>query len=129
MKRAHAIIAEGTSIVGIVRGDDDVEFRGQMFGELSARNVHVTTSATVNGQLVGLQVTVEGKATGRIRAQSLRLAQTASVDADTRYGDLRIEQGAVITGRFAPLAAELDAREFEYFAPDAVRPQDDDRAV
>ena len=86
------------------------------------RNVHVATSATVSGQLVGLDVIVEGKATGRIRAQNLRLARTAFVDADTSYGDLCIEQGAEIAGRFAPLTNQIDARDFKIVAPDVLKP-------
>ncbi len=120
MERTIAIIAEGTTIVGIVRGGDDIDLRGKVFGELSARNILVASGAAVSGQLVGLQITVEGKATGRIRAQNLRVTQTALVDAETSYGDLNIEQGANITGRFEQLANQLDPREFEYLGTDGL---------
>lgn len=98
--------------MGDVISAETVELSGHITGRLVSVNgekkgsVLVKAKGSLQGQLVGDDVTILGRVRGTVRSAGvLRLGADAQVEADLGYGDLFIQPGAVVKGALSPVVS------------------------
>lgn len=75
-----------------------MKIEGQVEGDVEAKTLIIGNDAHVMGEIRAQDVTVNGKVTGRIKGQKVRLASTARVDGDITHSSLAMEEGADFEG-------------------------------
>jgi cytoskeletal protein CcmA (bactofilin family) len=98
------IIGQGLRIIsrGILQIDGEIE------GDVQAAEVIIGGQGKVTGWVAGHQVTVSGKVSGAICAQTVNLQSTSEVEGDVHHMVFAIEQGAVFEGRSRRAGNEAD---------------------
>ncbi len=86
------------TIVGTLGTPGDILVEGTVEGDIRAHCVDVSEGALVKGEIIGDDVVVEGRVTGRICALKLRLTSTARVEGDIQHRIIAIESGAIFEG-------------------------------
>jgi cytoskeletal protein CcmA (bactofilin family) len=89
-------IGRGVTIVGKILSEGTVDVLGQIEGELRALTVSINEGAKVEGEIVAEELTVGGMVKGSIRANRVKLSNTAVVDIFHR--SLLIEENAHFEG-------------------------------
>ena len=109
---ARTQIGAGAYIMGDVISAETVELSGHITGRLVSVNgekkgsVLVKAKGSLQGQLVGDDVTILGRVRGTVRSTGvLRLGADAQVEADLGYGDLFIQPGAMVKGALSPVVS------------------------
>lgn len=94
------IIGAGAVIEGIVRVTGRVQIDGRIEGTLDVDgDVSVGPKGSVDGELIGTNLVVGGKATGKISARNnLHVVASGVVQGDVRYDTLQVDKGGVIGG-------------------------------
>lgn len=93
-----SVIAPDLKVIGNLMTDGDLQIEGTVEGDVQARMLVVGNNAHVKGEIRSTDVTVNGKVTGRIRGQKVRLSATARVDGDIVHSSLAMEEGADFEG-------------------------------
>ncbi len=94
-----SIIEEDLTIEGNIKSSDgSVEVRGKLIGDLSAQSVVVQAGGLVDGAVSAKNVSVEGKHTGKLDCDDLKLASTSEIQADVTARTMTTESGAKIAG-------------------------------
>ena len=96
--RVPSIIAENLAIVGNLKSEGDIQIEGVVDGDVSTKKLTVGATATVNGVIVGDEVTIAGTVNGQITARAVKLTRTAKVIGDINHDKLSIEAGAFVQG-------------------------------
>lgn len=96
--KVPSIIAENLRIVGNLTSEGDIQIEGVVDGDVSSKKLTVGASATVNGVILGDEVTIAGTVNGQITARAIRLTRTAKVIGDINHDSLSIEAGAFVQG-------------------------------
>ncbi len=95
---APSIIGADITIVGDLSSEGEVQVDGFIDGDIRTKNVLISESAIVKGEIVGDTVRVYGRFTGQIKARAVTLAKGAHVVADILHEKLSIEKGAFLEG-------------------------------
>jgi len=93
-----SIIAPDLKVVGNLITEGDLQIEGTVEGDVEATMLVVGENAHVMGEIRSADVTVNGKVTGRIKGQKVRLASSARVDGDITHSSLAMEEGADFEG-------------------------------
>ena len=96
--KVPSIVAENLRIVGNLTSEGDIQVEGIVDGDIATKKLTVGVGATVNGVIVGDEVTVAGTVNGQITARAIRLTRTAKVVGDINHDSLSIEAGAFVQG-------------------------------
>ncbi|MEQ9491201.1 MAG: polymer-forming cytoskeletal protein [Alphaproteobacteria bacterium] len=96
--KVPSIVAENLHIVGNLQSDGDIQVEGIVDGDISTNKLTVGSGATVNGAIIGDEITISGTVNGQITARAIRLTRTAKVVGDINHDSLSIEAGAFVQG-------------------------------
>jgi len=93
-------IAEGTVMRGEMSCDVSVRVDGEFDGELVTKGrLVVGPNGVVSGSIRCRQCEVEGKLDGDVVVDELlAMKNGAKIEGDVKYGQLSVEEGAVVTG-------------------------------
>ncbi len=106
---APSIIGRDLRIKGTLDSDGEVQFDGQIEGNMRSASLIVGETAQVTGDIVANDVTVRGRVNGNIRARMVKLSGTAHVKGDILQKSLQVETGAVLDGRCKHVEDPLSA--------------------
>lgn len=94
-----SIIEEDVTVEGnLTSSKGSVEVRGRVVGDVSAQSVTVHSGGRVDGALSAQQVAVEGRYSGKIQCDDLRLSASSQVTADVEARAMATESGAQLQG-------------------------------
>lgn len=94
-----SIIAEDLTIEGnISSGEGSVEVKGIVAGNVTAEEVIILPSGSIDGVLSAKKVSIEGKLKGSVKCGDLKLASTSHVQADVVAQTMTTESGAKVVG-------------------------------
>ena len=116
---APSIICAGIVLSGTVESPGEVQFDGDMEGDICCAGLAVGEEALVQGEVMADEVTVRGHIRGRIRARKVHLFCGSCVEGEILYGTLMVETGAKLDCSFQhledPLAQELAPEKTDVF--------------
>jgi cytoskeletal protein CcmA (bactofilin family) len=97
-----SVISNDLKIIGkdlkiVSRGTLQVD--GEVEGDVAGTEIIIGELGQVRGTVAAERVTVQGRASGVIRALSVTLQSSARVQGDIYHSSLVVEQGAVFDGR------------------------------
>ena len=93
-------VATDMRIVGNIFAEDNLDFAGELEGNIEADTVHLLVTAKVNGDIKANSVVVDGTVTGKIIAKKVRLSETAIFKGALASKGIVIDEGAEITASF-----------------------------
>lgn len=93
-----SIISSDVVIKGTLESAGEIQFDGEIDGNLIAKGLVVGEGSKVVGEIVAEKVRVSGTVEGSIRGVSVELAGSAEVRGDIVHSSLSIENGARFEG-------------------------------
>ena len=93
-----SIISNDVVMRGNVTSAGEVQFDGNLEGDIKASSLIIGDRASVRGEIVCESVVVRGRVEGGIRARSVTLAATAHILGDILHSSLQVESGAHFEG-------------------------------
>jgi len=93
-----SIISADVIMHGNINAGGEVQFDGNMEGDIKAASLIVGDKASVKGEIMCERVTIRGKVEGGIRAKQVTLAATAHIMGDIIHSSLAVENGAHFEG-------------------------------
>ncbi len=93
-----SIISADVIMHGNINAGGEVQFDGNMEGDIKAASLIVGEKASVKGEIMCERVTIRGKVEGGIRAKQVTLAATAHIMGDIIHSSLAVENGAHFEG-------------------------------
>lgn len=99
-ERAINRIAEGTTMSGNLSSEGSIRIDGEFDGNLETQGrLVIGERGQVTGTIRCKQCEVEGKLDGEVVVEELlALKGSSRVEGDVKYGQLSVEEGAVVTG-------------------------------
>jgi cytoskeletal protein CcmA (bactofilin family) len=99
-ERAINRVAEGTTMSGTLACEASIRIDGEFDGNLVTQGrLVVGQTGVVSGSIRCLQCEVEGRLDGEVVVEELlALKSTARIEGEVKYGQLSVEEGAVVTG-------------------------------
>ena len=97
-KATRSYIAAEVSIRGNVSCSGDLQFDGTIEGDLDCRDLTAGQGATIDGTVLVTKLSLNGKISGMVEAESVHLGPTAQMFGDITYGSLAIDEGATFEG-------------------------------
>lgn len=94
-----SLISGDVVIRGAIEAEGEVQFDGQLEGDITATGLVIGEGATVKGEVVADKVKVSGTVEGAIRGERVELAATSVVKGDILHKSLSIEAGARFDGQ------------------------------
>lgn len=83
----------------------DMEITGNVDGDIAGKNINITKSGSVHGNLGADSVVISGIVTGIVEAQNIEILATAHVKGELRYDSLSVNRGARMEAKCVPIAA------------------------
>ena len=98
-----SVIGPGTTVVGSITMEDDLQIDGRLDGSVSTDgSVTVTDRGTVDGDIEAGEVVVSGQVDGTIRVDRVaRFRSGCRVTADVHTPAITVEEGGVVDGRLS----------------------------
>lgn len=98
---AETVVGPSVKIQGDLNSEGNIRIEGQVNGKVkTTQNVHVGKSAKITADILAGNSTIAGEVLGNIKVSgSLILQSTAKVMGDISCGVLRVEDGALFTGK------------------------------
>jgi len=96
--RVPSIISADVVMRGNINSAGEIQFDGQLEGDIKAGSLIIGEKAAVKGDVICETVTVRGTVEGGIRAKSVSLASTAIIRGDILHSSLSVETGAHFEG-------------------------------
>lgn len=97
-KTTRSYIAAEVSIRGNVSCSGDLQFDGTIEGDLDCRDLTAGQGATIDGTVRVTRLSLNGKISGMVEAESVHLGPTAQMFGDITYRSLAIDEGATFEG-------------------------------
>lgn len=94
----HSLVDKHLTMRGDLESEGNVLVRGKVIGNIKCKMLVVDTDAQIEGGIEAHEIVVRGKAKGTIKADQVRLENTASVDCEIVHRVFSAEQGARIKG-------------------------------
>jgi cytoskeletal protein CcmA (bactofilin family) len=106
----ETIIGPSVRVEGNFTGGGDVVVEGALSGTLkTSKSVRIGTSAKVKADIEASSVMVAGEVRGNVKSSgAVELASTARVIGNIEAGQLRVEAGAILSGKCTMPTASLD---------------------
>lgn len=110
-ERKVSLIGAGTRITGDMKFHGDLRVDGEIHGAARADDefatLVVSEQGLINGGATASHLLLNGAIVGATAATGrLELRTTARITGDIEYGDITIEQGAIVQGRLTCLHSE-----------------------
>ena len=99
IEEAPSVLAPDLHVIGQVESRGHVEIYGTVEGQISGRTVAVGEGAFINGSISAESAWIGGLIDGPITAYSVVMAGTAKVVGSIFHRDLKMDPGAIHTGR------------------------------
>ncbi|MBL8030954.1 MAG: polymer-forming cytoskeletal protein [Candidatus Doudnabacteria bacterium] len=98
---AETVVGPSVKIQGDLNSEGNIRIEGQVNGKVkTTQNVFVGQSAKITADVLAGNATVSGEIVGNIKVTgNLILQTTAKVSGDISCAILRVEDGAVFTGK------------------------------
>lgn len=97
---AVSTIEEDLTIKGnIASKGGNVDVKGKVIGDVTAEEVLIHGSGSVDGALAAKNIAIQGKHKGNLKCDGLTFAATAQVEADVSAKTMTTESGAKILGK------------------------------
>jgi cytoskeletal protein CcmA (bactofilin family) len=96
-----SIIGSDVQIEGNIKTIGELQLDGAITGDLECGGLVMGESGAVKGTITADNVTIRGTVQGEIKARSVRLEKSASVEGNVFHESLSVEAGAKLTGHFA----------------------------
>ena len=97
---ARSVIDSWLTMTGNLESEGDIQVDGKVEGHIRCAQLIVGKDAAVNGDIIAEEVVVRGKVNGVIRANRVRLQDTAVVESEIFFHkSLSIEDGASFEGQ------------------------------
>ena len=123
--KVPSIISGDVAMRGNINSAGEIQFDGQLEGDIKAGSLIIGEKASVKGEVICEAVVVRGRVDGGIRAKSVSLAATAEIRGDILHSSLSVETGAHFEGNCRhsddPLS-ESSANDFRRARPSAATP-------
>ncbi len=97
-RRAVSIIDADTMVTGTVTCSGEMELRGQVEGQIHAKNLIIRQHGHMSGDVFCESVMVDGRVDGNLHANQVDLKASANVNGDIHHTFLTIETGAMFEG-------------------------------
>ncbi|ADM08291.1 hypothetical protein PB2503_01052 [Parvularcula bermudensis HTCC2503] len=94
-----SIISGDMAIRGVIESTGEVQYDGQLEGDIHAKTLIVGDGASVEGEITAEKVRISGTVKGAIKAIEVEMANTAIVTGDITHKSLMIESGARFEGK------------------------------
>ena len=117
-----SVLAADIAIVGDVRARADLHVDGRIEGDVDCAALVQGEGSEIAGAIRADSARLAGTVRGSIAAGSLVILKTARIEGDVAYDALTIEQGAAVSGRFAPRAQASDPATIHPASPDEAEP-------
>lgn len=118
-----SVLGADVSIKGNVEASADLHVDGTVKGDLACTSLVQGESSLVEGAITADSARLSGTVKGTITVRELIILKSARIDGDVHYETLTIEQGANVTGQFAPDAAKAARPSGASSAAPAPKPQ------
>lgn len=97
---ASSIIEEDLKIEGnISSSEGSVDVKGSVAGDVAAEAINIQLGGSIEGALSAKKIGIEGKLTGSVKCDDLKLESTSHVRADIVAQSLTTENGAKVVGK------------------------------
>lgn len=93
-----SLISTDVVLEGNLVSTGEVQFDGNITGNIRAASLIIGEKATVKGEVACEAVTVRGRVEGMVRARNVALASTAHIEGDIMHSSLSVEPGAHFDG-------------------------------
>ncbi len=100
-----SVLGPDVSIKGDISASADLHIDGAVEGDISCASLVQGEGSRITGSITAQALRLAGHVRGTIAAKELVILKTAQIEGDVHYDALTIEQGAQVSGRFAPRAA------------------------
>ena len=104
-----SVLGADVAIKGNVEASTELHVDGTVEGDIACTSLVQGEASRIEGSITAETARLSGTVKGTINARQLIVLKTAKIDGDVHYDTLTIEQGAKVTGRFAPDAAKAAA--------------------
>lgn len=112
---AETVVGPSVKIQGDFNSEGNIRIEGHVNGKVkTTQNVFVGESAKITADILAGNCTISGEVQGNIKVSgSLILEKTAHLTGDVSCAILRVEDGAIFTGKCAMGATEKHAKQAE----------------
>ncbi len=93
-----SIISTDVILEGNLISTGEVQFDGNLTGNIKAASLIIGEKASVTGEVACEAVTIRGRVEGMVRARNVALAATAYIQGDIMHSSLSVEPGAHFDG-------------------------------
>jgi cytoskeletal protein CcmA (bactofilin family) len=100
-----SVIGPDVTIRGDIEASADLHVDGVVLGDLTCASLVQGEASRIEGAITAERARLSGQIKGTITVRELVVLKTARIEGDVAYETLTIEQGASVTGRFAPKGA------------------------
>jgi cytoskeletal protein CcmA (bactofilin family) len=101
-------LGPGIVIVGNIICDGATQIFGQVTGDIQAAQIVIGDGARVEGNLIALEVAINGTFKGTIRGNNVKLKGTASVEGEIFSKSLSVEENVQFEGMSRKLDKPID---------------------
>ena len=102
-----SVIGSDVVIRGNIEASADLHIDGRVIGDIACAALVMGETSFVEGEIVADSARISGAVSGSMRVRDLMVLRGAKVDGDVSYETISIEQGAFVSGRFAPGSASV----------------------
>lgn len=95
-----SVVSVDMNILGNIISEGSIDFDGTIDGNIRCGTLVLRQSGRVNGEIHADTVQVYGKVKGLIKAKSVHLFSSCSVEGIIMHETIAIEDGATIDGKF-----------------------------
>lgn len=107
-QHSNTVIQEGTAITGNLLNGTNVEIRGYIEGDVSAKNIVIAKTGKLYGTLQADTATVSGILQGLAKVKHLlSIADSGSVHGKVEYGQLAMASGGALSAELRNVPPEL----------------------